>query len=85
MKLKINESPLYEDIAAVKKYYPKIDDTTFYTLIALDPTYRDGSNSVGKYGKWILNLYNKGKLSEDDFGEVEPLLNQFTTYKNRIL
>lgn len=85
MKLRIQESNyLLEDIAAVKKYYPKIDDNTFMTLIALDPTYRDGSNSVGKYGKWILNLYNKGSLSEDDFGEVTPLLNQFTTYKNRI-
>ena len=85
LKLRILEGDyLLEDIAAVKKYYPKIDDDVFMTLIALDPTYRDGSNSLGKYGKWILNLYNKGKLSEDDFGEVTPLLNQFTTYKNRI-
>lgn len=85
LKLRINESNyLIEDIAAVKKYYPNIDDNTFMTLIALDPTYRDGSNSVGKYGKWILNLYNKGTISEDDFGEITPLLNQFNTYKNRI-
>lgn len=85
LKLRINESNyLLEDIAAVKKYYPNIDDDVFMKLIALDPTYRDGSNSVGKYGKWILNLYNKGKISEDDFGEITPLLNQFSTYKNRI-
>ena len=85
LKLRINESNyLLEDIAAVKKYYPNIDDNVFMTLIALDPTYRDGSNSVGKYGTWILNLYNKGKISEDDFGEITPLLNQFSTYKNRI-
>lgn len=85
LKLRIQENNyLVEDIQAVKKYYPNIDDNTFMTLIALDPTYRDGSNSVGKYGKWILNLYNKGNLSEDDFGEITPLLNQFNTYKNRI-
>lgn len=85
LKLRINESNyLLEDIAAVKKYYPNIDDNTFMKLIQLDPTYRDGSNSVGKYGKWILNLYNRGTISEDDFGEITPLLNQFNTYKNRI-
>lgn len=85
MKLRIDESNyLFEDIDAVKKYYPKIDDSVFMTLIQLDPTYRDGSNSLGKYGKWILNLYNKGAISEDDFGEITPLLNQFTTYRNRI-
>lgn len=85
MKLKIFENRyLLEDIAAVKKYYPSIDDATFMQLIALDPTYRDGSNSLGKYGKWILNLYNKGAISEEDFSEISPLLQQFTTYRNRI-
>ena len=85
MKLKIFENRyLLEDIAAVKKYYPNIDDATFMQLIALDPTYRDGSNSLGKYGKWILNLYNKGIIPEDDFDEITSLLNQFTIYRNRI-
>lgn len=85
LKLYINESAyMLEDIDAVKRYYPNIDDNTFMNLVALDPTYRDGSNSVGKYGKWILNLYNKGTISENDFSEVTSLLNQFNTYKNRI-
>lgn len=85
LKLRINESNyLIEDIEAVKKYYPNIDDTTFMQLIQLDPTYKDGSNSVGKYGKWILNLFNKGNLSQEDFNEVTPLLNQFRTYRNRV-
>ncbi len=74
---------LYEDIDAVKKYYPNIDDSTFMDLIALDPTYRN-NNSLGKYGKWILNLYNKGAISENDFSEIPALLNQFTTYRNRV-
>lgn len=85
LKLYINESAyMLEDIDAVKKYYPNIDDNTFMNLIALDPTYRDGSNSVGKYGKWILNLYNKGTISENDFNDLTNLLNQFNIYKNRI-
>ena len=83
MKLRIRESALYEDIDAVKKYYPNIDDEKFMSLIQLDPTYRN-NNSLGKYGKWILNLYNKGAISEDDFSEITPLLNQFTTYRNRV-
>ena len=76
---------LYEDIAAVQKYYPNIPNDTFMQLISLDPTYRDGSNSLGKYGKWILNLFNRGKITENDFDEVTPLLNQFITYRNRII
>ena len=84
MKLRIKENYLNEDIEAVKKYYPNIDDSTFMQLISLDPTYRDGSNSVGKYGKWILNLFKKGAISEEDFSEITPLLQQFTTYRNRV-
>ena len=74
---------LYEDIAAVQKYYPNIPNDTFMELISLDPTYT-GKDSVGKYGKWLLNLFNRGKISEKDFDEIPDLLNQFTTYRNRI-
>lgn len=85
IKLYFNESNyIKEDIEAVKKYYPNIEDDMFMNLIALDPTYRDGSNSVGKYGKWILNLYNKGNLSNDDMDSITDVLNQFTIYRNRI-
>ena len=83
-KLLISENIyLQEDITAVKKYYPNIPDDTFMELISLDPTYT-GKDSVGKYGKWLLNLYNRGKLSDEQFDEVTSLLNQFTTYRNRI-
>lgn len=75
---------LQEDIQAVKKYYPNIPDDVFMQLIALDPEYRDGSNSVGKNGKWILNLYNKGKLSEDDMEALPEILKLFKSYKNRL-
>ena len=75
---------LNEAIEDIKKYYPNIPDDIFLQLIELDPTYRQGSSSAGKYGKWLLNLYNKGNLSEEEFDEVTPLLNQFTTYRNRI-
>lgn len=84
MKLYINNSNyITEAIDDIKKYYPRIPDDVFMQLIQLDPTYR-GNDSAGKYGKWLLNLYNKGNLSEEEFSEVTPLLNQFTTYRNRI-
>jgi hypothetical protein len=84
LKLYITESNyVTEAIDDIKKYYPNIPDDVFMRLIALDPTYR-GNDSAGKYGKWLLNLYNKGRLSQDEFNEVPDLLNQFTTYRNRI-
>lgn len=84
IKLFINENfYLSEALEDIKKYYPNIDDTMFMQLINLDPTYR-GNDSAGKYGKWLLNLYNKGNLSEENFNEVPELLNQFTLYRNRI-
>ena len=83
MKLYIKESDfIVEDIATVKKYYPNISDDIFMQLIELDPTYK-GNDSVGKYGKWLLNLYNKGKLSNSEFKDIPDLLNQFTIYRNR--
>ena len=81
--IRIIETILQETIADVKKYYPNIPDDIFMELIALDPTYT-GKDSVGKYGKWLLNLFNRGKIAENDFEEIPELLNQFTTYKNRI-
>ena len=83
MKLIINESTLLETLDDIKRYYPNIPEDIFMELIALDPTYT-GKDSAGKYGKWLLNLYNKGKLSKTDFNEVTPLLNQFKIYRNRI-
>ena len=60
MKLeRINESILLEDIEAVRKNYPSIPDDVFNKILTLDPTYRQGSNSVGKYTKWMLNIYKK--------------------------
>ena len=50
---------LTEDIAAVKRQYSHIPEEDFYDIIKLDPTYKEGSDSVGKYGKWLLGLYKK--------------------------
>ena len=66
---------LNEGIEEVKKYFPKIPDSDFMKLISLDPTYR-GGNELGKYGKWILNLYNnflKDKIAFQKWEEQKKL------------
>lgn len=71
---------LTEDIAAVKKYFPKVPEEKIQTLIELDPTYQGGDN-LGKFGKWILGLYNKGQLKDEDFYKVPQYL---TTFKDNL-
>ena len=71
---------LTEDIAAVKKYFPKVPEEKIQTLIELDPTYQGGDN-LGKFGKWILGLYNKGNLKDEDFYKVPQYL---TTFKDNL-
>ena len=51
---------LTEDINAVRQRYSDIDDDTFNAVLTIDPTYKDGSNSVGKYTKWLLNMVKRG-------------------------
>ena len=71
---------LTEDIEAVKKYFPKVPEEKIQTLVELDPTYQGGDN-LGKFGKWILGLYNKGQLKDEDFYKVPQYL---TTFKDNI-
>ena len=42
---------LVEGIKEVQAKYPNIEESKFYQLIKLDPTYKDGVDSVGTYGK----------------------------------
>lgn len=71
---------LNEGIEEIKKYYPKIDDNMIKTLVALDPTYK-GGEQLGKYGKWILGLYNRKLLKDEDFYKVTEYL---TTFVNNL-
>lgn len=70
---KLTESVLMEGKTQVRKNYPKINDSDFEKLIKLDPTY-SGGEQLGKYTKWILNLYNnfvKDKLAYEKWEEME--------------
>ena len=79
MKLKLDETLFLETLASVMASYPSIPEDQFMSIISLDPTYIEGKDSVGKYGKWLLNLYNKGNLG--NFGHVHDALTRFDTNK----
>ena len=72
---------LIEGIKEVQAKYPNIAEEKFFELIKLDPTYKDDVDSVGTYGKWILNLYNKNKLKDEDFYKVTDYLTEFEEKK----
>lgn len=74
---------LYEDLESVKSHYTDIPDETFMTLIALDPTFKN-NNRLGTYGRWILDKYRSGAITEEDFEDVTDALTQFNTYKSRL-
>ena len=63
-----------------QKYYSDIPYRTFIQILKLDPTYNDGR--MGKYCKWLLNIYRKGTFKEGDFNEAVRLLPIYDRYKN---
>ncbi len=67
-----------EDIHS--KYYRDIPWGVFNEIISLDPTASNGR--MGKYGKWLLNIYKKGTFKEGDFGEARELLPVYDKYRN---
>ena len=69
-----------EDIYS--KYYSDIPWGLFSQIINLDPTASNGR--MGKYGKWLLNIYKKGTFKEGDFGEAKDLLPIYDKYRNVI-
>ena len=77
----LTELLLIEDIEAVRKQFPKIEDDDFDRLIRLDPTFKEDRDSVGTYGKWILNLFNKGNLKQEDEYKVPQYLSEFEEKK----
>ena len=69
-----------QDIYA--KYYSSIPQETFSRLISADPTSKP--NKMGKYSKWLLSLYQRGKMKIGDLGEAKTCLDYFSKYINRI-
>ena len=79
--IELNESErvmLTEGIAELKRQYPNISDNDYQQLIRMDPTY-GGGNEIGKFGRWILDLYNlfvKDRLAEEKYEQAKKYVAQ---------
>lgn len=65
-----------------QKYYKDIPVNDFNKLVSADPTAKP--NEMGKFGKWILNLYRNGKLKVGDTPELDYALSYFVKFYNKI-
>ena len=75
---------LTEGIAELKRQYPNISDNDYQQLIRMDPTYK-GGNEIGKFGRWILDLYNlfvKDRLAEEKYEKAKADVAQHTEAKS---
>lgn len=61
------------------KYYADIPEDIFIKVLAIDPTYTE--NKMGKYGKWLLNVFKKDSHILDDSEEVKDQLDIFDKNK----
>ena len=79
--IELDESELViltEGIAELKRQYPNISDNDYQQLIRMDPTYK-GGNEIGKFGRWILDLYNlfvKDRLAEEKYEKAKAYVEQ---------
>ena len=74
---------LTEGIAELKRQYPNISDSDYQQLIQMDPTYK-GGNEIGKFGRWILDLYNlfvKDRLAEEKYEQAKEYVAQHSEAK----
>lgn len=91
MRIILNESQLINLFEVVSlgdiynKYYSDIDINVFRQIVESDPTWRgEKPDKMGKFGKWLLNLYIVGRLKLEDLYKVKEYLGYFIKYNNRI-
>jgi hypothetical protein len=77
----LNEGKI-EDIQS--KYYSDMETTTFHQIITADPTSitRNGeTKKMGTYSKWLLKLFQDGKLLLEDLYKATEYLTMFDKLK----
>lgn len=74
-------TPEFDQI--MDKYYPNIKSNDIQYLIEMDPTYKQGSNQLGTYGRWILTLANKGPIQ--NVGHLTDVLTRFEEEKKNLV
>lgn len=72
-----------KDIGDIEDIKTEASKRFIKTLISYDPTYKEGSNTTGLYGTWIINLFlrNPGDFSS---WEVTDTLTKFENSKSMI-
>lgn len=67
------------------QYYKDILEDDFWKIVKTDPTYNpQKEQKMGKYGKWLLNLYRQKKLKLEDLYKAADYLSYFNKYINKI-
>lgn len=91
MRIIINESQFINLFEAATlndiytKYYSKIPQDIFNQIISADPTYNSNKpDKMGKYGKWLLQLYINRRLKIEDLYKATNYLKCFIDYYNVI-
>ena len=94
----VEEELLTEKITDLKGYYnsPRnkerfqnvgLDEKRFMQIVALDPTYKEGSNKAGDYVEWLLRMITTGTMTYKqmmDIGqEWKDALGIYTEYKRK--
>lgn len=69
----LSEAATLQDIHT--KYYPNIPVDVFHEITHADPTSKP--DKMGKYGKWLLNLYTHNKLKTEDLYKATEYLTLF--------
>lgn len=69
----------YTTLVDIKnKYYADIEDNIFNDIIKADPTYNTKKqDKMGKYTKWLLQLYRNNKIKFEDLYKATEYLNIF--------
>ena len=68
-----------------QKYYSDIPEDTFQQIISADPTYNvEKPNKMGKFGKWLLTLYQKQNLKIEDLYKAKDYLSTFIKFNVKL-
>ena len=77
------EAATIQDI--YQKYYSNIPQDIFQQIISADPTYNiEKPNKMGKYGKWLLALYQKQNLKIEDLYKAKDYLSTFIKFNAKL-
>ena len=77
------EAATIQDI--YQKYYSQIPQDIFQQIISADPTYNiEKPNKMGKYGKWLLTLYQKQNIKIEDLYKAKEYLSTFIKFNPKL-